>query len=65
MTGHEKGLLERQSLSEVKMGRHAPVCIEMHVQTANQFWNNAPCKIVRTWDTSPSTINNIKIFRDS
>ena len=49
MIGYKKNILERQSLSEVKMGRGSPICERLHLLIVEKFQNNIPqCKIAKT-----------------
>lgn len=46
---YKKGILKRQSFSEVEMGRGSPVCKNFNLQILEQFQNNvAHCKIVKS-----------------
>jgi len=65
MIGYKKSILERQSLSEVKMGLCTPICEKLQLQFVEQFQNNAPqCKIVKAMNISSSTAHHImKKFR--
>ena len=67
MIGYKKSILERQSLSEVKMGRGSPICERLHLLIVEKFQNNIPqCKIAKTLKISSSTVHNIiKRFRES
>ena len=67
MIGYKKSSLERQSLSEVKMGRGSPICERLRLLIVEKFQNNIPqCKIAKTLKISSSTVHNIiKRFRES
>ena len=67
MIGYKKSILERQSLSEVKMGRGSPICERLRLLIVEKFQNNIPqCKIAKTLKISSSTVHNIiKRFRES
>ena len=67
MIGYKKSILERQSLSEEKMGRGSPICERQRLLIVEKFLNNIPqCKITKTLKISSSTVHNIIIrFRES
>ena len=67
MIGYKKSILERQSLSEVNMGRGSPICERLCLLIVENFQNNIPqCKIAKTLKISSSTVYNIiKRFRES
>ncbi len=45
MISYKRDVLERQSLSEVKMGRGAPICERVRKKIVEYFKNNIPqCK---------------------
>ncbi len=60
MISNKRDVLERQILSEVKMGRGSPICERV-------FKNNVPqCQITKALQISSSTVHNIiKIFRET
>ena len=50
MIGYVISILERQSLSEIKMGRGSPICENLHLHIVEPFQNNVPQrKIVKTY----------------
>ncbi len=59
--------LERQSLSEVKMGRGSPICERAHKKIVEYFKNNVPQRqIAKALQISSSTVRNIiKSFREN
>ena len=58
MIGYKKSILERQSLSEVKMGRGSPICERLRLLIVEK--SNIPqCKIAKTLKISSSTVHNI------
>ncbi len=59
--------LERQSLSEVKMGRGSPICERVLKKIVEHFKNNVPqCQIAKALQISSSTVHNIiKGFRET
>ncbi len=57
---------ERQSLSEVKMGRGSPICERVLKKIVEYFKNNVPqCQIAKAFKISSSTMHNIKRFRET
>ncbi|KAF3707385.1 hypothetical protein EXN66_Car000558 [Channa argus] len=42
MTGYKRSLVERQSLSNVKMGRGSPICDKLLLKSVEQFKKNVP-----------------------
>ncbi len=42
MISYKRDVLERQSLSEVKMGRGSPICERVHKKIVEYFKNNVP-----------------------
>ncbi len=60
-------VLERQSLSDVKMGRGSPICERVRKKIVEYFKNNVPqCQIAKGLQISSSTVHNIiKRFRGS
>ncbi len=67
MISYKRDVLERQSLSEVKMGRGSPICERVHKKIVEYFKNNIPqCQIVKALQISSSTVHNIiKRFRET
>ncbi len=65
MISYKRDVLERQSLSEVKMGRGSPICERVHKKIVEYFKNNVPqCQIAKALQISSSTVHNIiKRFR--
>ncbi len=65
MISYKRDVLERQSLSEVKMGRGSPICERVHKKIVEYFKNNVPQRqIAKALQISSSTMHNIfKIFR--
>ncbi len=66
MISYKRDVLERQSLSEVKIGRGSPICERMR-KKIEYFKNNFPqCQIAKTLQISSSTVYNIiKRFRET
>ncbi len=57
MISYERYILERQSLSEVKMGRGSPICERVRKKIVEYFKNNIPQhKIAKASQISSSTI---------
>ncbi len=57
MISYKRDVLERQSLSEVKMGRGSPICERVHKKC---FKNNVPQRqIAKALQISSSTVHNI------
>ncbi len=42
MISYKRNVFERQSLSEVKMGRGSPICERVHKNNVEYFKNNVP-----------------------
>ncbi len=60
MISYKRDVLERQSLSEVKMGRGSPICERVHKKIVECFKNNVPQRqIVKALQISSSTVHNI------
>ncbi len=48
MISYKRDVLERQSLSEVKMGRGSPICKRVHMKIVEYFKNNVcQCQIAK------------------
>ncbi len=64
MISYTQDVLERQSLSEVKMGRGSPICERVRKKIVE---NNVPrCQIAKNLPISSSTVHNIlKRFRET
>ncbi len=67
MISYKRDVLERQSLSEVKMGRGSPICERVRKKIVEYFKNNFPQRqIVKALQISSSTVHNIiKRFRET
>ncbi len=67
MISYKRVVLERQSLSEVKMGRGSPICERVHKIIVEYFKNNVPQRqIAKALQISSSTVHNIiKRFRET
>ncbi len=67
MISYERDVLERQSCSEVNMGRCSPICERVHKKIVEYFKNNVPQhQIAKALQISSSTVHNIiKIFRET
>ncbi len=67
MISYKRDVLERQSPSEVKMGRCSPICERVHKKIVEYFKNNVPqCQIAKALQISSSTVHNIiKRFRET
>ncbi len=67
MISYKRDVLERQSLSEVKMGRGTPICEREHKKIVEYFKNNVPQRqIAKPLLISSSTVHNIiKRFRET
>ncbi len=65
MISYKRDFLERQSLSELKMGRSSLICERVRKKIVEYFKNNVPqCQIEKVLQISSSTMHNIiKIFR--
>ncbi len=60
MISYKRDVLERQSLSEVKMGRGSPICERVRKNIVEYFKNNVPqCQIAKSLQISSSTVHNI------
>ncbi len=60
MISYKRDVLERQSLSEVKMGRGSPICERVHKKIVEYFKNNVPQRqIAKALQISSSTVHNI------
>ncbi len=60
MISFKRDVLERQSLSEVKMGRGSPICERMCKTIVKYFKSNAPQRqIAKGLQISSSTMHNI------
>ncbi len=60
MISYKRDVLERQSLSEVKMGRGSPICERVRKKIVEYFKNNVPQRQI-----SSSTVHNTKRFRET
>ncbi len=57
---YKRDVLERQSLSEVKMGRGSPICERAHKKIVEYLKNNVPQRhITKALQISSSTVHNI------
>ncbi len=67
MISYKRDVLERQSLSEVKMGRGSPICERVRKKIVEYFKNNVPQRqIAKALQNSSSTVHNIiKRFRET
>ncbi len=67
MISYKRDVLERQSLSEVKMGRGSPICERVCKKIVEYFKNNVPQRqIAKALQISSSTVHNIiKRFRET
>ncbi len=67
MISYKRDVLERQILSEVKMGRGSPICERVCKKIVEYFKNNIPqCQIAKALQISSSTVHNIiKRFRET
>ncbi len=67
MISYTRNVLERQSLSEVKMGRGSPICERVRKKIVEYFKNNVPQRqIAKEMQISSSTVHNfIKRFRET
>ncbi len=67
MISYKRDVLERQSLSEVKMGRGSPICERVRKKIVEYFKNNVPQhQIAKALQISSSTVHNIiKRFRET
>ncbi len=67
MISYKRDVLERQSLSEVKMGRGSPICERVRKKIVEYFKNNVPQRqIAKALHISSSTVHNIiKRFRET
>ncbi len=62
---YKRDVLDRQSLSEVKMGRGSPICERVRKKIVDYIKNNTPqCHIAKALQILSSTVHNIiKRFR--
>ncbi len=67
MISYKRDDIERQSLSEVKMGRCSPICERVRKKIVEYFQNNVPQhQIAKALQISSSTVHNIiKRFRET
>ncbi len=67
MISYKRDVLERQSLSKVKMGRGFSVCERVRKKIVKYFKNNVPQRqIAKALQISSSTVHNIiKRFRET
>ncbi len=67
MISYKRDVLERQSLSEVKMGRGSPICERVRKKIVEYFKNNIlQCQIAKALQISSYTVHNfIKRFRET
>ncbi len=67
MISYKRDVLERQSLSEIKMGRGSPICERVRKKIVEYFKNNVPQRqIAKALQISSSTVHNIiKRFRET
>ncbi len=67
MISYKRDVLERQSLSEVKMGKGSPICERVRKKIEEYFKNNVPQRqIAKALQISSSTVHNIiKRFRET
>ncbi len=67
MISYKSDVLERQSCSEVKMGRGSPICERVRKKIVEYFKNTVPrCQIAKTLQNSSSTVHNIiKRFKET
>ncbi len=67
MISYKRDVLERQSLSEVKMGRGSPICERVRKNIVEYFKNNIPQRqVAKALQMSSSTVHNIiKSFRET
>ncbi len=67
MISYKKDVLERQSLSEVKMGRGSPICERVRKNIVEYFKTIVPQRqIAKALQISSSTVHNIiKRFRET
>ncbi len=60
MISYKRDVLERQSLSEVKMGRGSPICERVRKKIVEYFKNSVPQhQIAKALQISSSTVHNI------
>ncbi len=61
MISYKRDVLERQILSEVKMGRGSPICERERKKIVEYFKNNVPqCQIAKALQISSSTAGVFK-----
>ncbi len=67
MRSYKRDVLDRQSLTEVKMGRGSPICERVRKKFVEYFENNVPQRqIAKALQISSSTVHNIiKRFRET
>ncbi len=67
MISYKRDVLERQSLSELKMGKGSPICERVRKKIVEYFKNNAPQhQIAKALQISSSTVHNIiRSFRET
>ncbi len=66
MISYKRDVFERQSLSEIKMGRGSPICERVSKKIVEYFKNNVPQRqIAKALQISSFTEHNIKRFRET
>ncbi len=58
MISYKRNVLERQSISKVKMGRGSPICERVRKKIVKDFKDNVPQRQIAL-QTSLSTVHNI------
>ncbi len=62
MISYKRYILEKQSLSEIKVGRDPPICERVYKKILEYFKNNVPRRqIAKALQISSSTAHNINI----
>ncbi len=65
MISYKMDVLERQSLSEVKMGRGSPICEKLQIDCGILYKNVPQRQIAKALQIPSSTVHNIKGFRET
>ncbi len=61
MISYKRDVLERQSLSEVKIGRGSPICERVRKKIAEHLKNNVPQRqIAKALQISSSTVRDVQ-----
>ncbi len=65
MISYKRDVLERQSLSEVKVGRGSPICERVRKKIVEYFKNNVPQRQIKNVKSKSHHLQCITSSRDS